>query len=172
MGGLPALDTFSRYACSHIIPHKLAFGGLLICARRAQTIPAPIALRMYLPSKYANRISVLLFRKIVFVSWLCSGLLSNMPNFTFHASQRHSSVHGLWSRTTFEYLLRVGFLENLYRFVSSHELCGTACAFACETQPGGRLLTDSSVSSVSTCRSREAMGLNPHARVAEGAEAD
>jgi hypothetical protein len=25
-GGLPDLDTFSRFTCPHIIPHKLAFG--------------------------------------------------------------------------------------------------------------------------------------------------
>jgi hypothetical protein len=41
MGGLPAFDTFPRFICPQIIPHKLAF------LRFAQTIPAPIALKIY-----------------------------------------------------------------------------------------------------------------------------
>jgi hypothetical protein len=41
----------------------------------------------------------------------------------------------------------------------------------CVRLSGGRMLTDPSVSAA-TCRSRLAIGLNPHAFVAEGAEAD
>jgi hypothetical protein len=47
MGALPALDTFPRFTCPQIIPHNWPFGDLHICARRAQTIPAPIALKIY-----------------------------------------------------------------------------------------------------------------------------
>jgi hypothetical protein len=48
MGGLPAFDTFPRFTCPQIIPHKLAFLRLAhLCARRAQTIPAPTALKNF-----------------------------------------------------------------------------------------------------------------------------
>jgi hypothetical protein len=51
------------------------------------------------PFQYANRPNVLLFRKKCSISCFGPGLLSNMPNSTFHASQRHTSVHRLLSRT-------------------------------------------------------------------------
>jgi hypothetical protein len=37
---------------------------------------------------------------MVTVSSFVRGLLSKLPNFTFHALQRHSSVHRLLSHTT------------------------------------------------------------------------
>jgi hypothetical protein len=63
--------------------------------------------------------------------------------------------------------VRVGSLDNSYPFLRSHELCRMACAFECETQRGPHANRF-----VCQCRSHVAMGLNPHARVAEGDEVD
>jgi hypothetical protein len=51
--------------------------------------------------KHVDRTSVILFRKnMVSISCFVPGFLSNVPNFTCHASQRHSSVHGLFPSTS------------------------------------------------------------------------
>jgi hypothetical protein len=106
MGGLPALDTFPRITCPQIIPHKLALLRLHICARHAQTIPAPIALKIYQDARFSASF-LNMQAEIVFS---CSGkhgdcfkfcccTFVKLPIFTFHASQCHSSVHGLLSHT-------------------------------------------------------------------------
>jgi hypothetical protein len=47
MGSLPALDAFLRFTCPQSILHKLAFWrDSHICAHRARTIPALIALKI------------------------------------------------------------------------------------------------------------------------------
>jgi hypothetical protein len=85
---------------------------LHICARRAQTIPAPIALKIYQDAhfsafflKYASRTSVLLSSQkwrlfqVLFYDFVKIAHIS-CTHFTFHASQCHSSVHGLLSHNT------------------------------------------------------------------------
>jgi hypothetical protein len=101
MGGLPALDTFPRFTCPQIIPHKLAFLRLSHlctpctdhpCSNCSENLPGSSCQRLL--STYASRTSVLqLSKKWSFVRGL-------HMNFTFHASQRHSSVHRLLSHTT------------------------------------------------------------------------
>jgi hypothetical protein len=108
---LPALDTFPRFTCPQIIPHKLAFLRLAHlrlahtpctdhpCSNCCQNLPGCSFQRPFF--KYASRTSVLLSSKkwrlfqVLFVDFL-----SKLPTFTLHASQCHSSVHGLLSHTT------------------------------------------------------------------------
>jgi hypothetical protein len=108
MGRLPALDTFPRFTCPQIIPHKLAILRLAHlctpctdqpCSNCSENLPGCSFQRLFI--KYASRTSVLLFRKkLVTVSSFVPALLSKLPTFTFHASQCHSSVHGLLSHTS------------------------------------------------------------------------
>jgi hypothetical protein len=71
MGGLPALDTFPRFACPQIIPNKLAFLRLAHlctpctdhpCSNCSENLPGIYSLQRLL-SKYASRTSVLQFSK-------------------------------------------------------------------------------------------------------------
>jgi hypothetical protein len=70
MGGLPALDTFPRFTCPQIIPHKLAFLRLAhLCtpctdhpfSNCSENLPGCSFQRLL--SKYASRTSVLLLSK-------------------------------------------------------------------------------------------------------------
>jgi hypothetical protein len=70
MGGLPALDTFPRFTCPQIIPHKLAFLRLAHlctlctdhpCSNCSQNLPGCSFQRLFF--KYASRTSVLLSSK-------------------------------------------------------------------------------------------------------------
>jgi hypothetical protein len=70
MGGLPALDTFPRFTCPQIIPHKLAFLRLAHlctpctdhpCSNCSENLPGCSFQRLFF--KYASRTSVLLSSK-------------------------------------------------------------------------------------------------------------
>jgi hypothetical protein len=137
VGGLSALNTSSRFTCPQIIPHGWALGETYAfghagtdhpCSKRSENLPGCSFYPLH--SKYAHRSSVPVEIKMVSVLCVVPGLSSNLPNFTFHAWQCHSSVHRLSSCRT---LFQVRLFVNVHApAMQPDDFCGATLACSSE----------------------------------------